>query len=121
MPKKYCPSNGSEGDWFESKFCMNCIHTNPNPEARPQCNIWANAICSSGINDPEFPNEWTYDSDNKPTCTAWVKWDWGNDGDPNDPDNPKSPIPENPNQLVMPFIIDEIEKNTIKEKQLISL
>jgi len=24
--KKYMPSNGSEGDLFLGKFCMNCIH-----------------------------------------------------------------------------------------------
>lgn len=102
--KSYQPSNGSEGNWFEDKFCMNCIHTNPDPCKKPQCEIWCRAICWN-IGDEHYPKEWIYDKDNQPIFTAWVKWDWGNDGEPNDPDNPKAPIPDDPNQLVMPFIL----------------
>ncbi len=115
--KKYCPSNGTEGDWFESKFCMNCINTNPNPTLKPQCKIWCAAVCYH-VNEPEFPKEWTYNSENKPTCTAWVKWDWGNDGDPNDETNPKAPVPEDPMQLCLPFIIQEIENNSFKKEKI---
>lgn len=119
MDRKYCPSNGSEGDWFESEFCMQCINTNPDPTKRPQCQIWCAAVCHT-VNEPGFPKEWTYDSNNKPTCTAWVKWDWGNDGDPNDRDNPKAPVPDDPNQLCMPFMIDEVEQNVTEEtKELV--
>jgi hypothetical protein len=60
------------------------------------------------VKDPEYPREWCYDESGKPTCTAWVKWDWGTDGDPDDPDNPKYRPPDDPNQLCMPFIFDEI-------------
>lgn len=102
--KKYQPSNGSEGDWFEDKFCMNCLHTNPDPCKKPQCEIWCRAVCWN-VNDEHYPKEWIYDKNNKPTCTAWIKWDWCNDGDPNDPENPKAPVPDDPNQLVMPFIL----------------
>jgi len=108
--RKYCPSNGSEGDWFEDKFCMNCINTNPDPTKKPQCAIWCAAVCHH-VNEAGFPKEWIYDANNEPTCTAWVKWDWGNDGDPNDPDNPKAPIKDDPNQLCMPFVFEEIERN----------
>jgi hypothetical protein len=111
--KKYCPSNGSEGDWFEDKFCMNCIHTNPDPHKKPQCDIWCSALCFR-VDEPDFPKEWIYDENDEPVCTSWVKWDWGNDGDPNDPDNPKAPIPISPNQLCLPFEIIGIE--TVKDK-----
>jgi hypothetical protein len=60
------------------------------------------------VNDPKYPSEWIYDENDKPICTAFVKWDWGNDGDPDDPENPKAPQPEDPNQLCLPFIFDEI-------------
>ncbi|MBP6512321.1 MAG: hypothetical protein KA347_06610 [Bacteroidia bacterium] len=110
--KKYCPSNGTEGDWFMSKFCCNCIHDNPNYDAKsPRCDILTMTMCVS-VNDKDYPKEWIYNEENKPICTAFVKWDWGNDGDPNDPNNPKAPIPEDPNQLCLPFIIDEIKLNT---------
>jgi hypothetical protein len=118
--KKYCPSNGTEGDWFEDKFCMNCIHTNPDPCKKPQCEIWCRAVCWN-VNDEHFPTEWQYDNDDKPVCTAWVKWDWGNDGDPNARDNPKAPIQDDPNQLCMPFIIDEIERNTVRKEEKVLL
>lgn len=118
--RKYCPSNGTEGDWFEDKFCMNCIHTNPDPTKKPQCAIWCAAVCHH-VNEEGFPKEWIYDDNDKPTCTAWVKWDWGNDGDPNDPDNPKAPIPDDPNQLCMPFIVEEIERNTVRREEKVLL
>lgn len=107
MIRKYRPSNGCEGDWFMGEFCMQCIHENPDMEAKPKCDIMTCTMCLD-INDAEYPKEWIYGEDGKPTCTKFVKWDWGNDGDPNDPDNPKAPIPEDPNQLCLPFIFDEI-------------
>lgn len=63
------------------------------------------------VNDKEYPKEWTYDENDKPICTKWQKWDWGNDGDPDDPENPNAPIPDDPNQLCLPFAITEIEEN----------
>ncbi len=102
QPKKYRPSNGTEGMWFDDKFCANCIHQNPNPDLKPQCMIVCNAMCYY-TNEPEYPKEWIYDANNEPTCTKFKKWDWGNDGDPNDPDNPLAPISTSPNQLQMLF------------------
>lgn len=64
------------------------------------------------ISDAEYPKEWCYGEDGEPTCTKFVKWDWGNDGDPNDPENPKVPVPEDPDQLCFPFIFDEIGANS---------
>jgi hypothetical protein len=105
--KKYRPSSGSEGIWFCGMFCDQCINQHPDPNNKKQCMILCRTLCHS-INEPEYPTEWVYDENNNPTCTAFVKWDWNNDGDPDDPDNPKAPIPENPMQLTMPFIFDEI-------------
>lgn len=102
--ESYMPSNGTEGSWFESKHCYQCINTNPDPCGKKQCKIWGNAVCSW----PTPIKEWVY-KDGKPTCTNFVKWDWGNDGDPDDPDNPKAPPPPpDPNQLnLFPLYPDE--------------
>jgi hypothetical protein len=119
--RKYRPSNGTEGDYFMSKFCYQCIHDNPDYNAKePRCEIMTLTMCLD-LNDKEYPKEWCYGEDGKPKCTNFVKWDWGNDGDPNDPDNPKAPIPDDPNQLCMPFIIDEIERNTVRMEEKVLL
>jgi len=111
--QKYRPSNGSEGEWFESKFCMQCIHTNPDPDKKPQCKIWFRALVHYAT-DKEYPSEWTYDENNKPVCTAWVKWDWDNDGDPDDDDNPKKPKSVDPNQLLLFSDFDELINKPIE-------
>jgi hypothetical protein len=110
----YVPSNGSEGSWFESKYCMNCIHTDPDPCGKKQCRIWSNAICQW----PTPIKEWIY-KEGEPTCTKFQKWDWGNDGDPDDPDNPNAPPPPpDPNQLDM-FPLWPDEKMFEKQKKSI--
>jgi hypothetical protein len=105
--KKYRPSNGTEGMAFCEHFCERCIHENPSQESKRKCDILT-ATMLYDVNEEKYPKEWTYDENGSPTCTNWVKWDWNNDGDPDDPDNPKAPIPENPNQLCFPFLLDEI-------------
>ena len=108
--KKYRPSNGTEGDAFMSSFCYQCIHDNPDYNAKsPRCEIMTLTMCLD-LTDKDYPKEWCHGEDGKPTCTEFVKWDWGNDGDPNDPENPKAPIPEDPMQLCMPFGLIEEEK-----------
>lgn len=108
MSKLYRPSNGTEGEYFMSEHCYQCIHDNPNYDAKaPRCDIMTMTMFMS-VDEPGYPKEWCYGEDGKPTCTKFKKWDWGNDGDPTDPDNPKAPIPEDPNQLCLPFIFDEI-------------
>lgn len=106
----YRPSNGTEGDWFMSKFCSNCIygkyeHTgdiNDNP-----CEI-ANRAWLFDLSDEGYPEEWIYGHDGKPTCTTFKKWDWGRDDDGNWIDPPPQ-YPDDPNQLTLPFIFDELE------------
>ncbi len=102
--EKYMPSNGTEGMSFEEDHCLQCINCNPNPLGKKQCKIWFNAL----NNWPNPIKEWVY-KNNEPTCTEFIKWDWGNDGDPDDPNNPKAPIPPTPiNQLdLFPLYPDE--------------
>ena len=115
--KKYRPSNGTEGDCFMSKHCYQCIHDNPDCTAKaPRCDIMTLTMCLD-LNDKDYPKEWIYGEDDKPKCTKFVKWDWGNDGNPDDPENPKAPIPENPNQLLLFSSADDILENH-KVKQL---
>lgn len=95
----YRPSNGTEEMWFDDEFCNHCIHQNPDPDAHKNCEISCRAFCYN-IDDEEYPREWQYDSMGQPTCTAFVNWNWGEDGDPDDPENPKAPPPPtDPRQL----------------------
>jgi hypothetical protein len=114
--EKYVPSNGTEGMYFVEKFCMNCINCDPNPEGEKQCDIFRRAFCCD-YKDPRYPSEWTYDEKGTPTCTAWVKWDWGNDDDENGRNEPPVIIPDEPMQLCMPFELEAMEFE-IKQPQL---
>jgi len=115
--KKYRPSNGSEGDYFITSHCYNCIHgkyehtgdTNDNP-----CDILTRSFMFD-IDDKEYPEEWIENKDGSdPRCTAFKKWDWGRDDDGNFKEPPPPPT-DDPNQLCMPFIFDELE---IKEPEV---
>jgi hypothetical protein len=105
----YRPSNGDEGMWFIDKFCSNCIHgkyehtgnTKDNP-----CDILSRSFCFD-LKHPDYPKEWIYNDKGSPCCTAHVHWDWNRDDDGywNDPPVPPT---DDPNQLVLPFAINEI-------------
>lgn len=114
-PKKYCPSNGTEGSWFCETFCMNCIHgkyEHTQDLADNPCEILSASFLYD-IKDTEYPKQWVYDANNEPTCTSFVKFDWDKDDDGNWIDPPQ-PEPINPNQLVFPFEIEHIENNTLQ-------
>jgi len=118
MMKKYRPSNGTEGMSFMQFHCNQCIHENPHPDKKPKCDIVTLTMCYD-LNDPEYPNEWCYNSEGQPTCTKFVKWDWGNDGDPNDPENPKAPITPNPRQKdLFSFYPNESDYQPEKNKSI---
>lgn len=116
--KLYRPSNGSEGDWFIDKFCANCIHGKY--EHTGDVNDKPCKICSFSMafdtKDKEYPKEWVYDENDKPICTAFVKWDWGKDDNGNWNDPPPI-IPDDPDQLCLPFMIEEINQNTQENKK----
>lgn len=106
--RKYQPSNGTEGMCFMENFCDQCIHDNV--ESKKYCEI-VTLTMSLDIKDKDYPKEWVYDENDKPTCTNWQKWDWGNNDDGrNDP--PKPPYePQDPNQLMLFSLADDILKN----------
>lgn len=84
MSKKYRPSNGTEGDFFINEFCMACKHEryqHTYDDNDLKCDIFSRSLIYD-LNDPEYPEEWVYDKDNKPTCTAHKFWDWDKDGEP---------------------------------------
>lgn len=119
--KKYCPSSGTEGMWFDEKFCLRCIHEKFMHTAKhgdKQCEIFNAAFLIADVKHKDFPNEWQYDENDMPICTAWVKWDWGRDDEGNWNDPPE-PEPIDPNQLCLPFVWEGMETEQKKEKQIL--
>lgn len=114
-PRKYRPSNGTEGIEFESNFCGQCIHQCPDPEVGKNCDISMRAFFHE-INEPEFPLEWQYDATGNPTCTAYVNWNWDQDYDGNWIDPPPEPDEGDPNQLMLFSITDDILKTDETKK-----
>lgn len=116
--KPYRPSNGTEGECFFNHYCDHCIHDNGDDKL---CDIIA-ASMAFDIDDPEYPKEWIYEQENErlngihPVCTKYKYWDWGNDEDGRNV--PPEPIPDDPNQLVLPFIIDEIMDGYVPKEKL---
>lgn len=101
------PSNGTEGMVFMDAFCDRCIHEHPDPEQQqPKCNIIMLTMCYSP-GEKEYPEEWVYNDEGWPVCAKWKFWNWGKDDDGNWNDPP--PIyPDDPNQLCLPFIFEEM-------------
>jgi hypothetical protein len=62
----YQPSNGSEGEMFMESFCYRC---KKDSEQSP-CEIIGLTMACRDC-DPEYPKEWKYDPEGKPTCTAF--------------------------------------------------
>lgn len=96
---------------FTERYCEQCIfekwtHTMNDNDAK--CDIFS-ATMIYDLTDKEYPQEWTHNENGEPICTKFKHWDWGgrNGGDLNEPTPPSV---DDPNQLVFPFIIDEIVK-----------
>jgi hypothetical protein len=115
--RKYRPSNATEGMWFCGNFCDQCINQHPDPNNPKQCMILCRTLCYD-TNEKEYPEEWIYDENDKPTCTAFVKWDWGRDDD-GSWNEPVIPPPDDPNQLCLPFIFDELGLPKPERTQLV--
>lgn len=112
----YRPSNGSEGMWFDGKFCGRCIHEkfmHTQKHGDQQCDIY-NRMVLREINEPDYPKEIVYDQNDHGSCTAFVKWDWGNNDDDNGFNEPPIIEPDDPNQLVLPFELESIEKQIVE-------
>lgn len=111
MCRRYRPSNGTEGMGFMEKFCENCIHDNGDTV---MCEI-ITLVMGLDVDHKDYPEEWTYDEKGSPTCKKFVKWDWGKDDDGNWI-LPEPPPIDDPNQLCLPFIFEEIGiKEDVKE------
>lgn len=110
MGRKYRPSNGTEGEYFMEAHCYQClherwIHRQKDDRDEDKCDILTRSM-AFGIDDPEYPVEWTHDESGHATCTKFVKFDWGTDDDPHEPPDP--PSPDDPRQLLMPFDFAEL-------------
>jgi len=68
MIEKYRPSNGTEGMDFIDVFCDQCIHDDP--ENNVYCDILSKTLIFK-INDPQYPDEWQYNENGEPVCTAF--------------------------------------------------
>ena len=73
MSEKYQPSSGTEGCWFQDKFCNICEKDRAyreDPDNGEGCRIAILSMIYS-TTDQEYPKEWIYDSEGNPTCTAF--------------------------------------------------
>ncbi|MFA6278444.1 MAG: hypothetical protein WC622_16980 [Pedobacter sp.] len=109
--KRYQPSNGTEGEGFMGEFCDQCMHekfchTQNHDDA--QCPILNKSLLDGDV------KEWIYDENDKPTCTSFIKWDWGNDEDGWNEPPYNHPINDPPNQLTMPLGLFEEVNELVK-------
>lgn len=104
----YRPSNGTEGMYFTDEFCDRCIFE----AGDKMCDLLTRSLFWD-IGDPDYPSEWVYVNE-KPTCTRFIE---RGDGD----EDPQPPIPEDPNQLCLPFVLDEILAGEVNPDREISV
>jgi hypothetical protein len=83
----YRPSNGSEGDWFMSRFCHRCVKDS---ESKP-CRILGRTFALD-VDDKGYPREWITDDAHGPRCTAFA-----------DHEKPKPTIIRDKRQIGMPL------------------
>lgn len=70
--EKYRPSNGTEGDMFAERWCLDCKRSaahRTDPDNADPCPIEMAAFWYD-IYDPKYPAEWQYGPDGQPRCTA---------------------------------------------------
>lgn len=65
--KPYRPSNGTDGEIFESDHCDKCARLEADGV---DCPILGRAYAYS-ISHPDYPAEWVRDNEGFPTCTAF--------------------------------------------------
>ena len=66
--KKYRPSNSSEGYGFIDYWCGKCAL-----KGARVCSIVDETMFYQ-VDDPEYPKEWRYDENDRPVCTAFVRY-----------------------------------------------
>jgi hypothetical protein len=62
----YRPSNGTEGEWFMNDFCHRCRR-----DRNQDCEIIPITM-GLDTDEDDYPHQWTYDLEGRPTCTAFV-------------------------------------------------
>lgn len=73
MSKSYRPSNGSEGECFQSQWCEKCVRDQAfrdDPDSGDGCPILG-ATMIFNIDDEEYPVEWIEDDKGEARCTAF--------------------------------------------------
>ena len=71
--KPYRPSNGVEGEIFDSVWCAHCDADHAfrqDMEKADGCPIIAN-VMAMAIDDPGYPQEWRYGPSGQPMCSAF--------------------------------------------------
>lgn len=75
LHQRYRPSNGTDGDIFVSQWCSQCIHEQGFRDGTGDgCAILAAAFAHD-VDSPEYPMEWTLDSEANAECPAFVDED----------------------------------------------
>lgn len=70
LTRLYRPSNGSEGEMFQEKWCYRCAKY-PAVDSDVDCDILARSFWND-IDDPKYPKEWIQDANgDNPRCTAF--------------------------------------------------
>lgn len=72
--KSYRPSNGTEGEIFQSLWCAKCAFEKAYRDSdgdQPGCEILT-ATMIYGVDSPGYPEHWIYDGDGQPKCTAFT-------------------------------------------------
>jgi hypothetical protein len=64
--RRYRPSNGTEGDIFDARFCSACTRDRP----FGTCDVLTRTLIHQ-VSDPDYPTEWIID-DRGPRCTAFT-------------------------------------------------
>lgn len=66
----YRPTSGTEGDYFQSRYCDRCV--NDDPDNDKFCDILGRTM-ALGEDDEGYPTEWRW-QDGKPVCIAFSTW-----------------------------------------------
>jgi hypothetical protein len=69
--KKYRPSNGTEGEYFMSMWCYRCQSEKDYEEEKAECCMILLNTMAFTETEPGYPQEWQYDTDGQPICTAF--------------------------------------------------
>lgn len=80
MNERYRPSNGTEGEGFFESWCRHCARDKAMREGCNTDECDDNELCpliaaafAFPVDDPKYPQEWCYDKNGQPQCTAFIQ------------------------------------------------